>query len=126
LNAFALFLSAVFPDGATHKKERCDAIDWQKLDRRAETGWQLYVENVSGAGGLVGALMVARATLDGCTLLLCNVACAANQFVVRHRLDPKSAIAANLGRLSAEHSGRGASLPINILRVFIEQPRANP
>ncbi len=47
----------------------------------ADTGWQFHVDNISGAGGLVGAQSAARAIPDGHTLLLCNIACVANEFL---------------------------------------------
>jgi len=48
----------------------------------ADHGWRVYIENITGAGGSVGAAAAARAPADGYTLLLCNVACAANQFLL--------------------------------------------
>ncbi len=48
----------------------------------ANLGWRVFVENISGAGGSVGATAAARAAADGYTLLLCNVSCAANQFLL--------------------------------------------
>jgi tripartite-type tricarboxylate transporter receptor subunit TctC len=45
-------------------------------------GSRVYVENITGAGGSVGAAAAARAPADGYTLLLCNVSCAANQFLL--------------------------------------------
>jgi tripartite-type tricarboxylate transporter receptor subunit TctC len=45
-------------------------------------GQRVYVENITGAGGSVGAAAAARAPADGYTLLLCNVSCAANQFLI--------------------------------------------
>ncbi len=47
-----------------------------------ETGWSFHVENISGAGGLVGAQSAARSTADGYTLLLCNIACVAHPFLL--------------------------------------------
>jgi tripartite-type tricarboxylate transporter receptor subunit TctC len=59
-----------------------------------ENGWQFHVENISGAGGLVGAQSAARAAADGYTLLLCNIACVANQFMSPEaNWNPKSALA---------------------------------
>jgi tripartite-type tricarboxylate transporter receptor subunit TctC len=48
----------------------------------AATGWPFYVENITGAAGLVGAQAAAHAPPDGYTLLLCNIACATNQYVL--------------------------------------------
>jgi tripartite-type tricarboxylate transporter receptor subunit TctC len=48
----------------------------------ADQGWRVYVENTTGAGGSVGAVAAARSPADGYTLLLCNVSCAANQFLL--------------------------------------------
>src|SRR5262249_23668740 len=52
------------------------------------------VENITGAGGSVGAAAAARAPADGYTLLLCNVACAANQFLLGNTgFDPDTDLA---------------------------------
>jgi tripartite-type tricarboxylate transporter receptor subunit TctC len=47
----------------------------------ANTSWRVLIENITGAGGSVGATAAARAAADGYTLLLCNVSCAANQYL---------------------------------------------
>jgi len=93
-----------------------------------ETGWEFYVENISGAGGLVGAQAAAHSPADGYTILLCNIACAASQFLMKNAAwDPKSAIAplAVLGYLPnvvvVGPSVKGATL-----KDFIERARANP
>jgi tripartite-type tricarboxylate transporter receptor subunit TctC len=46
-----------------------------------DTGWRFAVENMTGAGGMVGGTAAARSAADGYTLLFCNLACAANQFL---------------------------------------------
>ena len=93
-----------------------------------ETGWQLYVENISGAGGLVGAQAAARSPADGYTLLLCNIACAANQFVTENTAwDPKTAIApvivvGNLPNILVVGPSSGAKS----LQEFLALARAKP
>jgi tripartite-type tricarboxylate transporter receptor subunit TctC len=60
----------------------------------ADQGWRVYVENITGAGGSVGAAAAARAPADGYTLLLCNVSCAANQFLLGNTgFDPDADVA---------------------------------
>jgi tripartite-type tricarboxylate transporter receptor subunit TctC len=60
----------------------------------ADQGWRVYVENITGAGGSVGAAAAARAPADGYTLLVCNVACAANQFLLGNTgFDPDTDLA---------------------------------
>ncbi|MPZ57231.1 MAG: tripartite tricarboxylate transporter substrate binding protein [Rhizobiales bacterium] len=92
------------------------------------TGWQFYVENITGAGGLVGAQAAARSASDGYTLLLCNVACAANQFMTQNTgWNPKAAIApvivvGNLPNILVV----GPSLSANSLANFLMLARARP
>jgi tripartite-type tricarboxylate transporter receptor subunit TctC len=60
----------------------------------ADQGWRVYVENITGAGGSVGAAAAARAPADGYTLLLCNVSCAASQFLLGNTgFDPDAEVA---------------------------------
>jgi tripartite-type tricarboxylate transporter receptor subunit TctC len=94
----------------------------------AETGWQLHIENITGAGGLVGTQAAARSAPDGYTLLLCNIACAANQFMLPDsNWNPKSAIAPviTLGYLP-NVLVVGPSVQGNTLKDFIDRARAQP
>ncbi len=94
----------------------------------AETGWQFHVENISGAGGLVGAQTAARAVADGYTLLLCNIACVANQFMLPDSdWNPKSTIdpVITLGYLP-NVLVVGPSVQARTLKDFIDRARANP
>jgi tripartite-type tricarboxylate transporter receptor subunit TctC len=92
-----------------------------------ETGWQFHVENLSGAGGLVGAQAAARAAADGYTLLLCNIACVANQFMVPESdWNPRSALAPviTLGYLP-NVLVVGPSVQAATLKEFIEHARSS-
>jgi tripartite-type tricarboxylate transporter receptor subunit TctC len=93
-----------------------------------ETNWQFYVQNITGAGGLVGAQAAARAAADGYTLLLCNIACVANQFMVPDSdWNPKTAIdpVITLGNLP-NILVVGPSVKADTLKDFIELARRNP
>jgi len=93
-----------------------------------ETGWQFHIENISGAGGLVGAQAAARSTPDGYTLLLCNIACAASQFLVPDTdWNPKSAITpvVTLGYLP-NVLVVGPGVQAATLQDFIARARAEP
>jgi tripartite-type tricarboxylate transporter receptor subunit TctC len=93
-----------------------------------ENGWQFHVENISGAGGLVGAQSAARAAADGYTLLLCNIACVANQLMSPEaHWNPKSALAPviALGYLP-NILVVGPSVQEKTLKEFVARARANP
>lgn len=93
-----------------------------------ENGWQFHIENVTGAGGLIGAQAVARAAPDGYTLLLCNISCAVNQF-----LNPKSEWSGKTSISPVITVGYlpnvlvvGSSVQQKNLKEFVEYARANP
>jgi tripartite-type tricarboxylate transporter receptor subunit TctC len=93
-----------------------------------EAGWQFRVENISGAGGLVGAQTGARAAADGYSLLLCNIACVASQFLHPDSdWDPKAAIVpvVAVGYLP-NILVVGPKVQTSTLKDFIERARANP
>jgi tripartite-type tricarboxylate transporter receptor subunit TctC len=94
----------------------------------AETGWQFYVENISGAGGLVGAQAAARAKADRYTLLLCNVSCVTNQFLQTNAdWNPKSAISPVIVVGYVPNVVVvGPSVQAGSLADFIAQARTNP
>jgi tripartite-type tricarboxylate transporter receptor subunit TctC len=93
-----------------------------------ETRWQFHFENISGAGGLVGAQAAARSMPDGYTLLVCNVACAANQFMMPNSdWNPEIAIApvVVLG-YSPNVVVIGPTVKAENLKQFIVLARDNP
>ena len=92
-----------------------------------ETGWSIVVENVSGGGGLIGAQTAARSAPDGYTMLLCNIACAANQFMIKTDFNPRTAIAPVMviGYLP-NIVVVGPGLPVKSLKDFIDRARAKP
>ncbi len=94
----------------------------------ADAGWKFHVENISGAGGLVGAQAAARAAADGYTLLLCNIACVANQFLM-----PESDWNAKATLVPVVTLGYvpnilvvGPSVQARTLKEFIDLARARP
>jgi tripartite-type tricarboxylate transporter receptor subunit TctC len=92
------------------------------------SGWQFYIENITGAGGLLGAQAAARSDADGYTLLLCNVSCAANQFLQRNsNWNPNAAIAPLivLGYLP-NVVVVGPQVQAATLKDLIARARANP
>jgi tripartite-type tricarboxylate transporter receptor subunit TctC len=90
--------------------------------------WQFYVENVTGAGGLVGAQAVARAPADGYTLLLCNIACAAGHLVSGSQgFDPTGAFTPVILVGSVPNIlVAGPSLQVQTLSEFVALARARP
>jgi tripartite-type tricarboxylate transporter receptor subunit TctC len=94
----------------------------------ADQGWRVYVENITGAGGSVGAAAAARAPADGYTALVCNVACAANQFLLGSTgFDPDADLAPVivLGYVpNVLVAGPGISA--TTLSEFVAFARANP
>jgi tripartite-type tricarboxylate transporter receptor subunit TctC len=93
-----------------------------------QTGWGFHVENISGAGGLVGAQAAARAAADGYTLLLCNIACVTNQFMVPESdWNPKSALTPiiTLGYIP-NVLVVGPSVQAATLKDFIAHARSSP
>jgi tripartite-type tricarboxylate transporter receptor subunit TctC len=91
-------------------------------------GQSVVVENRGGGGGNPGMAIAARAAPDGYTLLLCNVSCAANQFLLGNTaFDPDADVAPVivLGNVpNVLVAGPGVSA--TTLAEFIAFARANP
>jgi tripartite-type tricarboxylate transporter receptor subunit TctC len=93
-----------------------------------ETGWSFHVENITGAGGLVGAQAAARSAADGYTILLCNIACVTNQFMMRDAgWDPKTALTPVMAvGFLPNVLVVGPSVPVANLKDFVARARAAP
>jgi len=89
----------------------------------------VVVENVGGAGGMIGAADVARAQPDGYTLLLGN---SSTQIIIPAvmsgvRYDPvKAFVPISVVAISANAIVISAAVPAKTLREFIDYARANP
>jgi tripartite-type tricarboxylate transporter receptor subunit TctC len=93
-----------------------------------DLGSRVFVENITGAGGSVGAAAAARAPADGYTLLLCNVSCAANQYLLGNAgFDPEADLAPIivLGYVPNVLVA-GPAVAATTLGDFIALARANP
>ncbi len=93
-----------------------------------DLGSRVFAENITGAGGSVGAAAAARAPADGYTLLLCNVSCAANQFLLDNPgFNPKADLAPVivLGYVP-NILVVGPSIKARTLGEFLALARANP
>ena len=93
----------------------------QRLDK------PVVVENVGGAGGLIGTDMAAKAAPDGYTLLLMSVAFAFNPSIYKLPYDPAAAFAP-VAALGAGPSviAVTASLPVNNLKELVALAREKP
>ena len=87
----------------------------------------VIVENVGGAGGLIGTDMAAKAAPDGYTLLLVSVAFAFNPAIYKLPYDPATAFAPvailGAGPVVIAVSGK---LPVNSLQELLALARAKP
>jgi tripartite-type tricarboxylate transporter receptor subunit TctC len=92
------------------------------------TPWQFYVENITGAGGMVGAQAAARASADGYTLLLCHIACAAGHLLSGAQgFDPTTAFVPIVLVGSAPNIlVAGPSIQAKNLAEFLTLARARP
>jgi tripartite-type tricarboxylate transporter receptor subunit TctC len=92
-------------------------------------GQQMVVENISGAGGTVGAAAAARAAPDGYTLFQCNIASSAIASSLYVKL-PYDALRdfASVTRIGTTANGVVVhpSLPAMSLAQFIAYAKANP
>jgi len=92
-----------------------------------ELGQQFVVDNRGGAGGSIGAEIVARANPDGHTVIIVAASYATNAALYKIPYDPVKDIAA----IAMLHKGPfllavNPSVPANNLKEFIELLRAKP
>lgn len=87
----------------------------------------VIVENVGGAGGLIGTDMVAKAAPDGYTLLLVSVAFAFNPAMYKLPYDPATAFTpvAILGA-GPVVVAVNSKLPVNSLKELLDLAKAKP
>ena len=105
-----------------------DIIARIAADEVSNSGAKVFVENITGAGGSVGAAAAARAPADGYTLLLCNVSCAANQYLLGNTgFDPEADLAPVivLGYVPNVLVA-GPNVAAATLAEFVALARANP
>ncbi|SRR5712692_3688315 len=96
-------------------------------DLSTRLGTPVIVENVGGAGGLIGTDMAAKAAPDGYTLLLVSVAFAFNPAIYKLPYDPTTAFApvAILGAGPVVIAVTG-KLPVNSLQELLALAKAKP
>jgi tripartite-type tricarboxylate transporter receptor subunit TctC len=110
------------PGGSNDVVGRSIAV---QLSQRLEK--PVVVENVGGAGGLIGTEMAAKAAPDGYTLILISVAFAFNPSIYKLPYDPSTAFApvAVLGAGPAVIAVT-PSLPVNSLKELIALAKEKP
>lgn len=92
-----------------------------------QIGKQVIVENRPGAGGTVGADVVANAPPDGYTLMLATIANALHPHVYKLRYDPATAFApVSLLARGSYVLAINPGLPANDVKEFIAYAKANP
>jgi len=117
------------PGGAADILARIVAQQASRPEQLAgKATWQFYVDNITGAGGMVGAQAAARSAPDGYTLLLCNIACAVGHLLTHTRnWVPEKALVpvvlvGNLPNIlvASPHLG------VDSLKAFLELARSHP
>ena len=97
------------------------------VDLSTRLGAPVIVENVGGAGGLIGTDMAAKAAPDGYTLLLVSVAFAFNPAIYKLPYDPATAFAPvailGAGPVVIAVSGK---LPVDSLQGLVALAKAKP
>lgn len=92
-----------------------------------QIGKQVIVENRPGAGGTVGAEVVANAPPDGYTLMLATIANALHPHVYKLKYDPAKAFApVSLLARGSYVLAINPGLPAKDVREFIAYAKANP
>lgn len=97
----------------------------QQLSTRM--GRNVYVDNKPGAGGAIGAEMVARAEPDGNTLLLISSSFTMNATIMKLPYDPvKSFAPVSMLGLGPSVIAVPSTLPVNTITELVAYSKANP
>lgn len=94
----------------------------------AGLGRQVYVENITGAGGNIGMQAGARAAPDGYTVLLCTLGCATNPALLPNLgWDPRTDIVPiMMGGIVPNVLVVNSENPVNSTGAFVERAKAKP
>ena len=95
----------VVPAGIAGRRDRADS-----RAKTAEAGGRFYVENLPGAGGMIGTAAAAKASPDGCTMVIVN-----QNFVVQPAIGEKLA-----------YEVPGSFAPVTLLLAAPETIAVNP
>lgn len=97
----------------------------QQLSKRLKRN--IIVENRAGAGGIIGAELVAHAEPDGNTLLLISSSFTMNASIMKLSYDPVKSFTpiAMLG-MGASVIAVKSSLPVNSMKELVDYSKANP
>jgi tripartite-type tricarboxylate transporter receptor subunit TctC len=112
-----------YPPGSTD-----DVVARILAQKLSEAGGRFYVENLAGAGGVIGTAAAARAAPDGCTLVIVN-----QNFVVQAAIGekipyevPGSFTPVTLLIAAPETISVNPSLPATTMKELIALVRASP
>ncbi len=105
-----------------------DVIARLLAQKLSEAGGRFYVENLPGAGGMIGTAAAARALPDGCTMVIVN-----QNFVVQSAVGeklsyqvPDSFVPVTLLVAAPETISVNPAVPATSIRELVELVKANP
>src|SRR5271170_371724 len=90
-------------------------------------GKQVFVDNRSGAGGVVGSDMAAKATADGYTLLVISIAHAVNPWLYKLPYDPiKDFVPVSILATGTNVLTVNPKLPVNSVKELLTMAKDKP